>query len=75
MSTSTNPTPKPARMAMEKLLRQLEAFRKDNSDKIITIIKYREELGPEWTTKVLASLDDIIHKFQRLRQALEDSNK
>ena len=69
-SRATKPKPT-VHMAMNTLLRQLATFRKNNSNKLATIIKYQEELGPEWTTKVLASLDDIIWKFQRLRQALE----
>ena len=56
---------------MNALLRSLSKYKNNTSAKLAVIIKYKKELGPEWCTKVVASLDDIIHEFQRLRNALE----
>ena len=65
---------KDVRMLMGSFLRQLATSFKNNRNKLITIVKYQDELGPEWTTRVVASLDDIIREFQHLRAALEAGN-
>jgi hypothetical protein len=63
--------PKSVRDTMSTFLRQLATFKTNNGAKIATVLKYQEELGPEWTTKVAASLDDIIREYQHLRDVLE----
>jgi hypothetical protein len=63
--------PKDVRATMSAFLRQLATTFKTNRAKLITVVKYREELGPEWCLRVVASLDDIIDEYQRLRAALE----
>ena len=62
------------RKAMDTFLRGLAKSHKNNCAKLRTIIKYRDQLGPEWCLKVTASLDDIIEELQRLRAALEDNS-
>jgi hypothetical protein len=66
--------PKDVRATMSAFLRQLATTFKNHRAKLIVIVKLREELGPEWCTKVAASLDDIIDDYQRLRAALEAGN-
>jgi hypothetical protein len=56
---------------MNALLRSLAKFKGNTSAKVAVVIKYKEELGPEWCTRVLASLDDIIALFQHQKNALE----
>ena len=60
------------RTVMNTFLRGLATFHNNNGAKLRTIIKYRDQLGPEWCLKVTSSLDDIIEELQRLRTALED---
>ena len=42
---------------------------KNTRARLITVVKFREELGPEWCSKVVASLDDIIDGYQHLKDA------
>ena len=61
---------KDVRKVMDQFLRQFAKSYKLQREKLHGIVKFREELGPEWCLKVTGQLDDVIEEFQRVRSAL-----
>jgi hypothetical protein len=59
------------RQVMSQFLGQFAKSYKLQREKLHGIVKFREELGPEWCLKVTGQLDDVIEEFQRVRSALD----
>jgi hypothetical protein len=62
------------RKVMDQFLRQFAKSYRRQGEKLHGIVKYRDELGPEWCLKVTTALDDVIEEFQRVRSALDVEN-